>query len=147
MRSNNSGSCLNRRKRRLESSINVVPYIDVMLVLLIIFMVTTPLLKQGVKVDLPHAQAKSMSTKNLQPIIVTVDKFGSYSLNLGSLTNLTGIKLQNAVTQLLTKNSKREVLVRGDKDARYGQVVKAMVLLQASGVVKVGLMTEEVKIN
>jgi len=132
-----------RRKRRLEAQINVVPYIDVMLVLLIIFMVTTPLLKQGVKVDLPTAHANKLDNKNLQPIIVTVDKMGRYFVNLSKSNDpLKSEYLQNVVRSLLKKNPSRDVLVRGDSSVNYGKVVQAMVLLQQGGVVKVGLMTE-----
>ena len=132
-----------RRKRRLEAQINVVPYIDVMLVLLIIFMVTTPLLKQGVKVDLPTAHANKLDNKNLQPIIVTVDKMGRYFLNLSKSNDpLKAEYLQNVVRSLLKKNPSRDVLVRGDSSVNYGKVVQAMVLLQQGGVGKVGLMTE-----
>ena len=132
-----------RRKRRLEAQINVVPYIDVMLVLLIIFMVTTPLLKQGVKVDLPTAYANKLENKNLQPIIVTVDKMGRYFVNLSKTERpLKGEYLQNLVRSLLKKTPSRDVLVRGDSSVSYGKVVQAMVLLQQGGVSKVGLMTE-----
>lgn len=132
-----------RRKRRLEAQINVVPYIDVMLVLLIIFMVTTPLLKQGVKVDLPTAHANKLDNKNLQPIIVTVDKMGRYFVNLSKSNDpLKSEYLQNVVRSLLKKNPSRDVLVRGDSSVNYGKVVQAMVLLQQGGVGKVGLMTE-----
>jgi biopolymer transport protein TolR len=132
-----------RRKRRLEAQINVVPYIDVMLVLLIIFMVTTPLLKQGVKVDLPTAHANKLDNKNLQPIIVTVDKMGRYFVNLSkSNAPLKAGYLQNLVRSLLKKNPSRDVLVRGDSSVNYGKVVQAMVLLQQGGVGKVGLMTQ-----
>ena len=130
-------------KRKLESQINVVPYIDVMLVLLIIFMVTTPLLKQGVKVDLPSAHANKLKTKNLQPIIITVDKLGRYFVNLSKTDSpLRANNMQNLVQDLLKKNPSRDVLVRGDSQVNYGKVVQAMVLLQQGGVNKVGLMTE-----
>ena len=133
----------NRNKRKLEAQINVVPYIDVMLVLLIIFMVTTPLLKQGVKVDLPNAHAKRLSTKDMQPVIVTVNRSGKYFVNLQKGNGyVSQDKLGKVVSGFLNKNSKRDVLVRGDKDVSYGKVVAAMVLLQSGGVDKVGLMTE-----
>lgn len=133
----------NRNKRKLESQINVVPYIDVMLVLLIIFMVTTPLLKQGVKVDLPNAHAKRLSTKDMQPVIITVNRSGKYFVNLQKGNGyVSHDNLGKVVSGFLKKNSKRDVLVRGDKDVNYGKVVEAMVLLQRGGVDKVGLMTE-----
>ncbi len=134
------------RNKKTISEINVTPFVDVMLVLLIIFMVTTPLLKQGVKVDLPSAHANKLKTKNLEPIIITVDKLGRYFVNLSKTDSpLRANNMQNLVQDLLRKNPSRDVLVRGDSQVNYGKVVQAMVLLQQGGVNKVGLMTENKK--
>lgn len=138
----------NRNRRRPIAEINVVPYIDVMLVLLIIFMVTTPLLSQGVKVDLPKAQAQALSSKQNEPIIVSVDAQGNYYLNIAAdpATPIAPIVLQNRVSAELNKSQQageqRQVFVKGDKNVDYGKVVQAMVVLQQAGAQSVGLMTE-----
>lgn len=137
-----------RQKPRLMAEINVVPYIDVMLVLLIIFMITAPLLNQGVTVNLPQAKAKVL-TPDREPIIVSVNQKGDYFLNIAEapMKPLPAFKLTQAVKEALTKAEKaslqRQVLVKGDKNAAYGNIVQAMVLLQQAGVENVGLMTDE----
>jgi len=132
------------RKRRAMNEINVVPYIDVMLVLLIIFMITAPLLSQGVEIDLPTADANPISPDQQEPLVVAVNKDGDYFLNIGDQPNKP-IKAQlmvNRVAAVLKLRPDTPVLVRGDKDVNYGKVVRAMVFLQQAGVAKVGLMTE-----
>lgn len=131
-------------KRRAMAEINVVPYIDVMLVLLIIFMVTAPLLKQGVDVDLPQAPAKAMDVNSPEPVVVSVDKDGKYFLNISSTpdTALNDEKLINQVKQALVKNKKRPVMVRGDKNGLYQNIVSVLVLLQQANIESVGLVTE-----
>jgi len=128
------------------SDINVVPFIDVMLVLLVIFMITTPLLTQGVKVDLPKTAAKAIPDQQKEPLIVTVDSSGNYYLNLADKPNqpITARTLSYLVTNQLGKqgNEQRPVLVRGDKDVNYGKVMEAMVLLQQAGAKSVGLITQ-----
>lgn len=142
---------VSRKKNRPMSEINVVPYIDVMLVLLIIFMITAPLLSQGVKVDLPHAAAEPLSTKEQQPIIVSVDAKGNYFLNVANNSNrpINADQLVNRVAAELqvAKNAgqPRQVLVKGDRNVDYGKVVQAMVLLQQAGAPSVGLMTQGIK--
>lgn len=131
-------------KRRLMSEINVVPYIDVMLVLLIIFMVTAPLLSQGVKVSLPRASAKPLDLKaNETPVILTVNASGQYFLNIGAHPDqpLDASHVVALVKAVLTLKPGTHVLVRGDKDARYDAVLRGMTLLQAAGVPSVGLET------
>ncbi|TAK72295.1 MAG: protein TolR [Gammaproteobacteria bacterium] len=133
--------------RRLMSDINVVPFIDVILVLLIIFMVTTPLLTQGVKVDLPKTQAAALPEQQKEPLIVTVDAAGNFYLNLADKPNqpLTARNLSYLVTTQLTgqqNSAQRPVLVRGDKNVNYGKVMEAMVLLQQAGAKSVGLITQ-----
>lgn len=129
------------------SDINVVPFIDVMLVLLIIFMITAPLLTQGVKVELPKTQAQALPDQKKEPLIVTVDSSGKYYLNLSDKPNkpVTARVLANLVkTELSAQKAgaKRPVLVRGDKSANYGQVLEAMALLQKAGAKSVGLITQ-----
>jgi len=137
-----------KNRRRPMAEINVVPYIDVMLVLLIIFMVTTPLLTQGVKINLPQAQAQSIQQDKQKPIIVTVDATGNYYLNI-SVTPTQPIdpqSLSNQVSaQIKSEQQQGEtsiVLVKGDSHANYGNVVQAMVILQQSGAQNVGLITQ-----
>lgn len=133
--------------RRPMSDINVVPFIDVMLVLLVIFMITTPLLTQGVKVELPKTSASAMNEHQKEPLIVTVDSSGNYYLNLADKPSqpITARTLTHLVTTQLSAQKdgeQRPVLVRGDKNANYGKVVEAMVLLQQAGAKSVGLITQ-----
>ena len=133
------------KKRRAVAEINVVPYIDVMLVLLIIFMITAPIVQQGVKVELPKLSANSLPPEQQEPVILTVSKTGDYYLNIGD--NLKKPVSEEVVTQrialVLKQKPQTPILVRGDKDVNYGSVTTAMVLLQSAGVEKVGLMTEQ----
>jgi biopolymer transport protein TolR len=133
-----------RIRKRPMSEINVVPYIDVMLVLLIIFMITAPLLAQGVKVDLPQADAKPLDQKQEEPVVVSVTRAGEYSLNIGETPNKTIDRetLVNTVAAVMRLKPGTQVVVRGDKDASYGDVVHVMTLLQTAGVPGVGLMTD-----
>lgn len=136
-----------RGSRSPMAEINVVPFIDVMLVLLVIFMITTPLLTQGVKIDLPKTESKALPPDQKEPLIITVDATGNYYLNIASNPNqpITARVLSNLVTTQLEKSEagapQRPVLVRGDKSANYGKVVEAMVLLQQAGAKSVGLIT------
>ncbi|WP_162902220.1 protein TolR [Facilibium subflavum] len=132
-----------RTKRKAMVEINVVPYIDVMLVLLIIFMITAPMLTQGVKVSLPQASAKKISPTQNKPFIVTVNANGQYFTNQSSNETVSADALKMAVMQALQNNPKKQVYVKGDKNASYGQVVAAMVLLQKAGVDNVGLVTDD----
>jgi len=135
-------------RRRPMSEINVVPFIDVMLVLLVIFMITAPLLTQGVKVELPQTQAKALTEQEKEPLIVTVDSSGNYYLNLADKPNqpITARTLSYLVTNQLKGQEhspqQRPVLVRGDKNVNYGKVMEAMALLQQAGAKSVGLITQ-----
>ena len=126
------------------AEINVVPYIDVMLVLLIIFMVTAPLLTQGVVVELPSADAEALASDSEDPIIATVDADGIYYLNFwqGGKAPIKEIDIPTYVNAELSINPQRPVMVRGDASVGYGQVVRLMTLLQAGGAKSVGLMTD-----
>jgi biopolymer transport protein TolR len=125
------------------SEINVVPYIDVMLVLLVIFMVTAPLLQQGVEIDLPDAPSKPLEDdlKKQEPLIVSVDKQGRYFLN-ESRVPLELATLKEKVVQVLGEQPQHPVYVRGHERARYANVVAAMVILQNAGADNIGLITE-----
>ena len=113
----------------------MVPYIDVMLVLLVIFMVTAPLLTQGVRVDLPQTQAQAIKQSDSEPLVLTVDATGRYYLNIGEdpLEPLTTEVLTTRVQAALQLEPQRRVLVRGDDSVSYGEVVHAMALLQQAG--------------
>lgn len=136
-----------RTQHKRVADINVVPYIDVMLVLLVIFMITTPLLSQGVKIDLPQAKAQAIATPEREPIIVSVDTEGLYYLNIADNADepmtpqALAIRIAAEVQLAKASGEKRLVLVKGDNQVDYGKVVAAMVLLQQAGVAKVGLMT------
>ena len=133
------------RKRRLKADINVVPYIDVMLVLLIIFMVTAPLLNLGVDVSLPQSNAKSIQDRK-DPLIVRVDRDGNYALIVqgGQPQELPADMLEAKVRTLVENNRDLPVFVAGDREANYEVVLGAMALLQQAGVEKVGLMSQPV---
>ena len=141
---------LNQRggRRKPMSEINVVPFIDVMLVLLVIFMITTPLLTQGVKVELPKTSARELPQQQKEPLIVTVDANGNYYLNIAEKPDqpLTARNLSYLVSNQLstspTAEPQRPVLVRGDKNSNYGKIVEVMVLLQQAGAKSVGMITE-----
>jgi biopolymer transport protein TolR len=132
-----------RRKRKLKAEINVVPYIDVMLVLLIIFMVTAPLLSIGVDVELPQARAKPIEQQK-DPVIVTVDAAGAYSLKLdqADAEPIDATQLQAKVAAFVKANPDVPVFVAGARDAEYAIVFDTMVMLQQAGVPRVGLMGE-----
>jgi biopolymer transport protein TolR len=131
-------------KRKPVSEINVVPYIDVMLVLLIIFMITAPLIQQGVEIDLPQASANPMPPEQREPLVISVSKAGDFYLNIGEGNDkpIEEELLANRVAAVINNHPQTPVLVRGDKAVDYGRVTEAMVLLQSAGVEKVGLMTE-----
>ena len=130
-------------KRSVMSEINVVPYIDVMLVLLVIFMITAPLLSQGVKIDLPQAPAEAISQTEVEPLIVAVDQFGNYYMNVGEdeKTPITQTVLASRSIAILRQRPQTQVLVKGDDAANYGAVVEAMAILKAAGAKSVGLLT------
>ena len=131
------------RKRKLMGEINVVPYIDVMLVLLIIFMVTAPMLSQGIKVDLPQASAEPIEPDELEPLLLSVDSAGAMYLNLGDPKQaLDADRLLELAGAALRREPERPVLVKADRAVPYGRVVEGMVLLQQAGAKKVGFVTE-----
>ncbi|MDH5344293.1 MAG: protein TolR [Gammaproteobacteria bacterium] len=133
------------QKRRLMGEINVVPYIDVMLVLLIIFMVTAPLLTQGIEVDLPEAAAEPIKSEpNEVPIVLSVDKSGNLYINIGDDEDApqSGNEIVARTAAVLRNRPDAPVLVKADRDVAYGNVVGAMVLLQQAGADKVGFVTD-----
>jgi len=141
---------MRRHKRHKPvAEINVVPYIDVMLVLLIIFMITAPIIQQGVEIDLPQANANPLPPEQNEPLVLTVSKAGEYFLNIGDDLELPidGQLVVNRVAAVIKYRPDTPVLVRGDHRVDYGHVTAAMVLLQSAGVDKVGLMTEQPEVT
>lgn len=133
------------RKRKLMGEINVVPYIDVMLVLLIIFMVTAPLLTQGIEVELPKAGAEPIdTTENTDPLVLSLDTNGSLFLNVGDDESnpLDASRIIKLVSVVLERRPETPVLVKADFRVTYGEVVAAMVLLQRAGAAKIGFLTD-----
>ncbi len=126
------------------AEINVVPYIDVMLVLLIIFMVTAPMLMQGVKVDLPEANADPVENQDSEPVIVSLKSSGELFLNIGSGEDqsLSLATIKQRVAVIMRRSPNKPVLVWGDRAVPYGEVVTLMTALQEAGAPSVGLVTE-----
>lgn len=134
-----------RVRRRKVAEINVVPYIDVMLVLLIIFMVTAPLITQGVKVDLPQAESEPLDEDSKTPLVASVDADGNYYLanGVGENIPMSAQALAEEVAARLVVEPDRPVVVNGDGSVSYDAVVQLMVMLQKqAGVPSVGLMTD-----
>ena len=130
---------MERYRRKRIAEINVVPYIDVMLVLLVIFMITAPLLTPGVQVDLPQATAATLDNPDRETLVVTVDRRGNLFLDDRAIdAEVLGSK----VATILRLRPQTPVLVRGDREAKYDAIIQAMVLLQAAGAPSVGLVTE-----
>ena len=132
------------RSRRAVAEINVVPYIDVMLVLLVIFMATAPLLMQGVEVDLPKADSSPVSDTDAEPLIVSIDAQAGLYLNLGASDDqaLSMETVKQRVATVLKRNPDKAVMVWGDAAVPYGEVVVLMSELQEAGAPSVGLVTE-----
>ena len=133
-----------RIRKRPMSEINVVPYIDVMLVLLVIFMITAPLLSQGVRVDLPQVPSKPLPQQNQDPVIISVDRSGNFYISFGENQDkpVSPNDLVNRIGALLKYRSGIPVYVKGDENVPYGRVVELMVILQGAGVPSVGMITE-----
>ena len=135
------------RRRRLMGEINVVPYIDVMLVLLIIFMITAPLLTEGVKVELPKAGARPIPPemmKDSKPIVLSIDQNARLFLNYNKPEDepISAEKVEAEAAAVLRRAPQTVVLVKGDYRVAYGEVVRAMTILQRAGADKVGFVTE-----
>lgn len=133
-----------RRRRKRVAEINVVPYIDVMLVLLIIFMATAPVITQGVKVDLPQAEAEMMPEDSDKPLVASIDAEGRYFLDIGENRDeaVDLLALADMVQAQLRTTPKAPVVVKGDASVRYDAVIQLMATLKAAGVPTVGLMTQ-----
>lgn len=142
-----------RSKNKPVSEINVVPYIDVMLVLLVIFMITAPMLSQGVKVDLPKVASENLAPAEREPIIVSVNQQGELFLNVSEqpetpiAPNDLTVRVAAELTLAKQNNEHLPVLVKGDQGVAYGKVVEAMGLLKSAGAEQVGLLTESPMLN
>jgi biopolymer transport protein TolR len=133
------------QKRKLMGEINVVPYIDVMLVLLVIFMVTAPLLTQGIEVDLPKAAAEPIQdVPNTPPLVLSVDKDGNLYINVGDDEDqpTTGAEVIRRVGIVMRTSPETQILVKADRAVPYGNVVGAMVVLQQGGAESIGFVTD-----
>jgi len=133
-----------RPRQKLMAEMNVVPYIDVMLVLLVIFMITAPMLTQGLKVELPKVDSEAMQVDSQEPIIITIKADGSYWLKQGK-DDSSPMLLEQITDSLLVhqqKNPELQVLINGDTQVPYGEVVKLMASLQKAQILRVGLLTE-----
>tara|TARA_B100000768_G_scaffold173275_1_gene182366 strand:+ start:1781 stop:2203 length:423 start_codon:yes stop_codon:yes gene_type:complete len=129
------------KKKKLKAEINVVPYIDVMLVLLIIFMVLSPLLIQGIEVNLPKTDTTKMTVQN-EPLVISIDISGKYFLNVGDETlpiDLDELKRKSIV--IFEANPEIEVVFQSDKGVIFDSVAKAMAAVQSVGITKIGIVT------
>jgi biopolymer transport protein TolR len=124
--------------RGTMSQINVTPLVDVMLVLLVIFMVTAPMMQQGVPVNLPKAEAKSLAPKE-DTLVVSIEKNGRISINS---SELPGDQLKDRLNTMLAGKAKREVFLKADSAVPYGEVVKVMAQIKSAGVERLGMVTE-----
>lgn len=133
-----------RKRRHLLAEMNVVPYIDVMLVLLVIFMVTAPMLTQGIKVELPEISSDSINVDSAEPMIVSIKRNGDYWLKQGDKPDqqMKLADLTQTLQAVQQTQPKMQVLLNGDKNVPYGDVVKLMASLQQANILRVGLLTE-----
>ena len=131
-------------RRNLISDINVVPYIDVMLVLLVIFMISAPLMVQGIEVNLPEASSEALPVKNNEPLIVSITRDGSIFLETESTKNksISIDEMGNLVTKIFENRPGLQVVIRGDSEVKYDRVMKVMAQLQASGASDIGLISQ-----
>ena len=129
------------KKRKLHSEINVVPYIDVMLVLLIIFMVLSPLLIQGIEVNLPKTDTTKMSIQS-EPLVISINSKGEYFLNLGDESlSISIAELKDKANIIYQANTDIEVVFKGDKDVKFESIARAMAAVQSVGITKIGIVT------
>ncbi|MDX1605948.1 MAG: protein TolR [Candidatus Competibacterales bacterium] len=132
-----------RRRRRLVAEINIVPYVDVMLVLLVIFMITAPLINQGVELDLPQAESQPLPPSELRTLVLEIGPDGTYAMyQVGeSGVRMTVEEARLRASAVLRRDPATPVVVRADATVDYGTVVQAMTVLQQAGAERVGLAT------
>ena len=132
------------KRRNLISDINVVPYIDVMLVLLVIFMISAPLMVQGIQVNLPEASSEALPVKNNEPLIISIDQEGKIFLETESTKNqsLTLLELNSFVSKIFQASPNMQVVIRGDATVAYQRVMVVMAELQSAGASDIGLISQ-----
>jgi biopolymer transport protein TolR len=137
------------KRRNLISDINVVPYIDVMLVLLVIFMISAPLMVQGIQVNLPQASSEALPVTNNEPLIVSIDKNGELFLETDSTKDksLSLEELNFSVTKIFESNPNLQVVIRGDGKVQYEKVMTVMAELQMAGATDIGLISKPISLN
>lgn len=137
------------KRRNLISDINVVPYIDVMLVLLVIFMISAPLMVQGIQVNLPQASSEALPVTNNEPLIVSIDKNGELFLETDSTKDksLSLEELNFSVTKIFESNPNLQVVIRGDGKVQYEKVMTVMAELQMAGVTDIGLISKPISLK
>lgn len=128
----------NNGDRGTMSQINVTPLVDVMLVLLVIFMVTAPMMQQGMQVNLPKAETKALSAKE-ETVIVTIERGGKVFLDR---TEIPPEQLKEKLTAMFASRSKKEVFLKADRDVPYGEVIKTMAEIKGAGIERLGMVTE-----
>lgn len=133
-----------RESKKPVSEMNVVPYIDVMLVLLVIFMITAPLINQGINVELPAANSDAIDLKKQEPVVITVQKDGSYFMDVGGHDKKAASieELESILEKIIRTKPQTPVLVSGDKEVKYAAVIDLMASLQRAGVINLALLTE-----
>ena len=138
-----------KKRRNLVADINVVPYIDVMLVLLVVFMVAAPLMIQGIVLNLPEVTNQVLPREKEDPLIISVDSEGTFFLEVQSTQNdaLSPEELANQIKKILKVNPRLQVVVRGDGKVEYQKVMELMSVLQSAGAEDVGLITQPPKRN
>jgi|TARA_B000000477_G_C6079568_1_gene222556 biopolymer transport protein TolR len=137
------------KRRNLISDINVVPYIDVMLVLLVIFMISAPLMVQGIQVNLPEASSEALPIQNTEPLIVSIDQDGVLFLETGSTKDkpLTLDELNVSVSKIIEASPGLQVVIRGDGQVKYEKVMTVMAELQMAGASDIGLISKPISSN
>jgi biopolymer transport protein TolR len=135
---------MRRRRNRMVAEINVVPYIDVMLVLLVIFMVTAPMLEQGVEIELPEAASEPLPVEpNQEPVVVSVDADGAVYLNVGDASQSIDLPtLGDQVAKIIRQRPDAQVTLRGDGSVAYQQIMQVMSTLQGAGATNIGLVSQ-----
>ena len=135
---------MRRRRNRMVAEINVVPYIDVMLVLLVIFMVTAPMLEQGVEIELPEAASEPLPVEpNQEPVVVSVDADGAVYLNVGDASQSIDLPtLGDQVAKIVRQRPDAQVTLRGDGSVAYQQIMQVMSTLQGAGATNIGLVSQ-----
>ena len=128
----------NTSDRSAMSQINVTPFVDVMLVLLIIFMVTAPMMQQGVQVNLPKADTKALTPQEVT-VVVSIEKNGKLFINT---TETSVSELRSKLAGMFATRAKKEVFLKADKDVPYGEVIQAMAEIKGAGIERLGMVTE-----